>query len=47
MEENKVDLHLTSKQKSKYMKGQPFQMTADQCKKKSSSSLCDFVEKRI
>ena len=27
MEEHKVDLHLTSKQKSKYMKGEPFQKT--------------------
>ena len=49
MEENKVDLHLTSKQKSKYMKGQPFQMTADQCNsgaKKNRHRLCAILSKK-
>ena len=49
MEEHKVDLHLTSKQKNKYMKGEPFQMTADQCcsgSKKNHHHLCAFLSKK-
>ena len=51
MEENhhKVDLHLTSKQKNKYMKGEPFQMTADQCSsgsKKNHHHLCAILSKK-
>ena len=30
-EKHKVDLHLTSPQKNKFVKGLPFQMTANQC----------------
>ena len=49
MEEHKVDLHLTSKQKNKYMKGEPFQMTADQCSsgsKKNHHHLCAVLSKK-
>ena len=51
MEENhhKVDLHLTSKQKNKYMKGEPFQMTADQCSsgsRKNHHHLCAILSKK-
>ena len=51
MEENhhKVDLHLTSKQKNKYLKGEPFQMTADQCmsgSKKNHHHLCAILSKK-
>ena len=42
-EHHKVDLHLTSEQKNKCMKGKAFQMTADQCcpgAKKNHHHLC-------
>ena len=48
-EHHKVDLHLTSKQKNKYMKGEPFQMTADQCSsgsKKNHHHLCAVLSKK-
>ena len=49
MEEHKVDLHLTSKQKNKFVKGLPFQMTSDQCSsgaKKNHHHLCAVLSKK-
>ena len=49
MEEHKVDLHLTSKQKSKFIKKKAFQMTADQCSsgpKKNHHHLCAVLSKK-
>ena len=46
---HKVDLHLTSKQKSKFMKKKAFQMTADQCSsgaKKNHHHLCAVLSKK-
>ena len=46
---HKVDLHLTSKQKNKFVKGLPFQMTADQCSsgpKKNHHHLCAVLSKK-
>ena len=48
-EHHKVDLHLTSKQKSKFMKKKAFQMTADQCSsgpKKNHHHLCAVLSKK-
>ena len=42
---HKVDLHLTSKQKSKFMKKKAFQMTADQCS--SGPKYIDRIKARI
>ena len=49
MEKHKVDLHLTSKQKSKFIKKKAFQMTADQCSsgpKKNHHHLCAVLSKK-
>ena len=49
MEEHKVDLHLSSKQKNKFMKKKSFQMTADQCSsgpKKNHHHLCAVLSKK-
>ena len=49
MEEHKVDLHLTSNQKSKFMKKKAFQMIADQCSsgpKKNHHHLCAVLSKK-
>ena len=46
---HKVDLHLTSKQKSKFIKKKAFQMTADQCSsgpKKNHHHLCAVLSKK-
>ena len=46
-ENNKVDLFLTSAQKSKYVKKLPFQMTAKQCmSKEGKHHLCVNLDKK-
>ena len=46
-EKHKVDLHLTSNQKNKYVKGLPFQMTAEQCSSKSGKyHICAYLSKK-
>ena len=46
-EKHKVDLHLTSIQKNKYVKGLPFQMTAEQCSSKSGKHhVCAYLSKK-
>ena len=47
MNDNKVHLHLTTAQKNKFVKGLPFQMTADQCSSKSGKHhLCAVLSKK-
>ena len=46
-EKHKVDLHLTPNQKNKYVKGLPFQMTAEQCSSKSGKHyICAYLSKK-
>ena len=46
-EKHKVDLHLTGPQKNKFVKGLPFQMTANQCSSKSGKHhLCAVLSKK-
>ena len=47
MSDNKVHLHLTAAQKNKFIKGQPFQMTAGQCSSKSGKHhICAVLSKK-
>ena len=49
MENHKVDLHLTTKQKNKFLKGETFQMTSDQCNSgpmKNKHHLCTVLSKK-
>ena len=49
MENHKVDLHLTTKQKNKFLKGETFQMTSDQCSSghmKNKHHLCTVLSNK-